>query len=159
PRLEQAPRSWTITTGLEVLATNAVVATAVVAPSLFIELESEVPRLLSPVLRIVGRRSLETVFERSDGRASFVWTVGGAEACVLRGRLPGGFAFWPCAMVDLGILQARGEEVADGRVVSTTWVDAGFLGRGRWTHGRITIGLDGGLVHPFRSERFRFDTG
>ena len=84
-----------------------------------------------PSVRVGFLRAITGAVTAVDGAASFTWTVGRADGCILSWP-PGPARFVGCARFEAGALQGAGTTVASPRSGNRAWVAAGPLLRGEW---------------------------
>jgi hypothetical protein len=86
---------------------------------------------LAPSVRLGFLRTTTGALSSPAGAASFTWTVGRADGCIVS---------WPkgparllgCARLELGALQGAGTTVASPQTGNRAWVAAGPLIRAEW---------------------------
>jgi hypothetical protein len=89
-------------------------------------------RWTEPEVRVALVRGSSATFAVAGGTASFTWTVGQADGCLLS---------WPegparvlaCARLEAGVLEGTGSGVAFARSADRGWLSAGPLLRFEWT--------------------------
>ncbi len=84
-----------------------------------------------PSVRLGFLRATTGAVTAVDGAASFTWTVGRADGCILSWP-PGPAHLVGCARFEAGALQGAGTTVASPRSGNRAWVAAGPLLRGEW---------------------------
>lgn len=123
---------WRLSSGLQIAAISAVAPGIIPGVGGFIDVEQRAASVFSPSFRASvfwatgGGSRLGPVF------SNFYWFAGRLEGCPLQLRPVALVRLSPCAVIDVGRLQAEG----GGRVTSSVrvrpWVAPGVLGRVRW---------------------------
>jgi hypothetical protein len=149
---------WHLGGGLEGEGLGLAAPGAVFGGGLFVELSRDEGRVVDPAFRLEAMRTLKTAVNVADGEGSFVWTFGRAEGCPVRFRLVGSLGARPCAIFDLGVVDAVGENIANPVSHTRPWVTAGALGRVEWQpFWRLWLEGSVGVDVPLLRESFLFE--
>jgi hypothetical protein len=87
--------------------------------------------VLAPEVRLGFLRAASGTVVASPGEASFTWTVGRADGCLLSWP-PGPARLQACARVEAGVLDATGTQIAAAHSSTRGWFAAGPLARAEW---------------------------
>jgi hypothetical protein len=122
--------------------TTAAAAEVGVAPRVVAALrvsgELRAPWRGHPAIRVGLTRSASAGAVVEDARASFTWTSGLVDVCPY--AFEGGMAsVSPCARIEVGALDARGERVEPARSETRLWFGAGAVGRLRFAPWRMVF--------------------
>lgn len=138
----------------------AVSATGAVAPSIIpaVAWVFDVERIaspLSPVIRFSMIRADSGVVGYAPIHSRFRWTDGRFEGCPIRLAPDRTLGIWPCAIVDIGAIEASGwARNASGSSVRP-WFATGFLGRIKWQIlDPLVLEIEGGLTLPLIRDTF-----
>jgi len=118
------------------LGADLAVATGVSPDALFgvspaVGWRSSSKTLLAPEVRLAFLRAASGTIVASPGEASFTWTVGRADVCLLS-LPPGPARVQACARIEAGALEAAGSHIADAHDRMLGWFAAGPLARAEW---------------------------
>jgi len=95
---------------------------------------------------------------RASGDGVFRWTAARASACALRWPGSGPVAARPCALLEAGALHAAGQRTVDRQQVDVPWLAGGLgLQLVATPVAPLALVLEGGVVIPWRRDRFYFD--
>jgi hypothetical protein len=131
-----------------------------VTPALSLEVEAALERgtLLSPLIVFALERAFPTRTETPNGVARLQWTAGRASACPLRVPASGSWALRPCALFELGTLDASGERTERRASASMPWSALGTTARAEYSPvPPLLVVLDAGMVVPLSRGTFYFD--
>jgi hypothetical protein len=105
-----------------------------------------------------GRASTGTL-PVAGGEASFTWTVGRADGCILSWPPASAARLLACARLEAGQLEAAGlgSQVLDPQTHDRPWVAVGPLLRGEWALlGPLFLGVDAAAMVHVTDDRFYF---
>jgi hypothetical protein len=149
---------WHLGGGVEGEGLGFAAPGAVFGGGLFVSFSRDERRVFDPAFRLEAVRTLKTSVDVTDGAGSFVWTFGRAEGCPVRFRLVGSLGARPCAIFDLGVVDAAGEHIDHPASPTRPWVAAGALGRLEWQPvGPLWLEGSLGLDVPLLRESFVFE--
>jgi hypothetical protein len=129
--------------------------------------------VLAPSIRLAFLRAADTVFVASGGTASFTWTVGQADACIVSWppgparskradpnenegparsvRLLGGVRF------EGGVLEGVGSNIVGATRSTRAWAALGPVARAEWeVLAPLFLAVDGALLFRLNADRFKF---
>jgi hypothetical protein len=112
--------------------------------------------VFSPSVRLALRRSLEATLTSGSGSAALALTTARLEICPLRVQWMEALRFLPCAVVDGGVLEARGQDVRGAQSHARPWWTAGLAGRLSIGATSPRVDLELGAVVPLNPDTFRF---
>jgi hypothetical protein len=98
--------------------------------------------------------------ERSvgDASASLTWTLGQLVACPVHFGLSQSVSLLPCSRVDVGRLNAVGQNIANARDRNLLWLSAGVLAKFMWIPmPPLVVDLEGAALFPLTSYEFVFE--
>ncbi len=123
------------------------------------DVESSVPRWLSPSLALGVRQSLPRELERSGVTSELLWSAGTAQLCPVRWPAADRLELAPCFELNAGILRASAHGISDGRTSTKPWLDLGGTARATWRlDGGWFVGGTFSVVAPVTRYRFELAT-
>jgi hypothetical protein len=112
----------------------------------------------SPSIRLSGEYATRNGFALEGGVATFAYSAGGLEVCLLRVPRTGRLVVRPCLATDLGVIHASGSDVLNARSANRVWWAVGGVARVEWSlTARIGLELEIGCTFPVWRDRFRFE--
>jgi hypothetical protein len=127
----QAPPARSLSLGADLVIAQGVAPTALVGASPFVGWRSVTRSAIAPSIRAAFLRASSSEVDVTGGSATFVWTVGSVDGCIL--SWPRGSArVLACARVEGGTLQGTGAKIPGAHSNTRTWLAAGPLARGEW---------------------------
>jgi hypothetical protein len=111
----------------------------------------------APALR-VGAAVSDEGYALGSGRGEFLWLTARIEACPLRAAIVGALFVRPCALVEGGLLRARGEGgVTDAASVTRPWIAVGPVARLSFdVASALRLDLSAGALTPLVRDEFVF---
>lgn len=154
PPVVAAPPRWRFGFGAHAAAVFAVAPSAIPGAFLF----ADVARLGAGAFAPAARAGLYITeagsFRSAGGTATFRWTSGHLDLCPIRLELPP-LAVVPCAVVEVGALQAAGFGDLYSATVVRPWAAAGLLGRAELSlFEGLSLEAQGALTFPFVHDTF-----
>ncbi len=111
--------------------------------------------LLAPQFRLSAHAAVSGQTAEAAGAGVVLhWAGARAEICPIRVDLTRSIALRPCALAEIGLLEARGERLADVLTRSRTWIATGGSLRATWESGRVFVTSGVSLIVPLRRDRF-----
>jgi hypothetical protein len=156
PRRSAAAR-WRVTVGGDVMATSLGGPGVQLGPEAFVQVGHDSSRSgFAPVLRITAiRTASESVHPLTGGDAIFTLEALGLETCPARWQIASSTSVVPCAALQAGSLQGKGQSVPDSQTATRLWASAGIALRleielARWLVAEVQGGAAAALVrHDF----------
>ena len=148
-RAEPPPR-WRTSIGAHVAEYNALAPTDVFGALLFLDVSRD-GGMWSPGYRISVARTLPRRLDSDVGNADYTWTLGQLDLCPMRVSLVPEVTLRPCAVVQGGVVQAKGQSGPSPHSKTRPWAGLGALLRVRWAIGDVfaleaQAGVSGSLV-------------
>jgi len=131
PSIPSRPQRHTFFLGADFAMATGVSPDALLGFSPVLGWRSSSRTVLAPEVRLGFLRAASGTIVASPGEASFTWTVGRADGCVLSWP-PGLARLQACARVEAGALDAAGTQIVAARSSTRGWFAAGPLARGEW---------------------------
>jgi hypothetical protein len=131
PSTPAGPPRHTFFLGADFAVATGVTPDALLGFSPVLGWRSSSRTVLAPEVRLGFLRAASGTIIASPGEASFTWTVGRADGCLLSWP-PGPARLQACARVEAGALDAAGTQIADAQSHTRGWFAAGPLARGEW---------------------------
>jgi hypothetical protein len=154
----QTVRPWRFSLGPTFGVDEAVAPEASPSAALHAELAHVTGVLFDPSARASFRVARSTS-NYAAGSASFTLSSARLLLCPLRVQPVSWLDLRPCALIDAGTLSAQGFNTVRNKSSSIFWSAGGAEALADVLHvGRLTVGLEAGVVFPFRRDRFYFDT-
>lgn len=151
------PAALGLGVGQRVTAQGAVTPGVALGLGAYLELSARAARVFAPRARLGLSYSRQDDVEGEVGRADFRWMNARVQLCPLRLGSDADASVRPCAFVDAGRLEGRGEAITPSRNQAVFWTAAGLeLSAGVRLAGPLVLGGELGLVLPFRRDRFYF---
>jgi hypothetical protein len=115
-------------------------------------------QFLSPSIGLaVLRASTSTISVASGGAASFVWTVGQLDGCLLSWPSAGAARMLGCVRIDAGALEAVGSRIQAARSSTRGWFAMGPLARAEWDLlPPLFAATNAAMMVHFTTDRFYF---
>jgi hypothetical protein len=146
--------------GALVALEGAVAPSTAVGLAVELALSWDTQSTLSPLVALSFARTLTSTAETSSGVASFRWTAARISGCPVRFPATGPLALRPCALLDLGAIDAMGEQTERPDSALSAWVATGGALRAEGQPiDELSLVLEGGMVVPLIRDRFYFDPG
>jgi hypothetical protein len=114
----------------------------------------------SPSVTLSFLRASTGTLAVTGGEASFTWTVGRADGCLLSWPAGSPARLLACARVEAGTLDAAGSQVPSARSSTRAWVTVGPLVRGEWELlAPLFLAAEGAVLVHVIDDRFYFQPG
>jgi hypothetical protein len=154
-----APARWRVTVGGDVITTSLGGPGVQLGAQAFVQVSHDSPRTgLAPTLRATAMRTeSESVHAITGGDATFTLEALGLEACPVRWQVASSASLVPCAALQAGSLEGRGQSIIDPQSTRRFSASAGASVRlevelARW----LVAEIQGGGAAPLVRHDFYF---
>lgn len=125
-----SPRRSSIDAGATLSVIVGPAPVALIAPAPFVQYEARRPALWQPSIRAAPLIARSGLIGPDAAQAVFTWYALRATGCPF--RFGKAVAFEPCAVMEAGLLHARGVAIATPRQRTRPWLALGLEGRLTW---------------------------
>jgi hypothetical protein len=144
--------------GQRITAQSAVMPGIELGLGAHLDVASRAAGLLSPLLRVGMLVARSGTLEEPSGTAELDWVTARVAACPIRLGSDHRLSVRPCAFADAGRLHGAGANIPGADDKSVFWTAAGAeVTAALRILGPLRLGVDAGIVLPFRRDHFVFD--